>query len=102
VKSSFPVNRRLPFLNSARVAYRPRAQKKRPGACFSKAQYVSLAIVNAKPPNDQATLQNCGCPGAKTTVDSDFDGLARLLEVCVSFVKEFNFADYFEIKKQWK
>jgi len=43
-------------------------------------------------PDDQVTLQNRGCPGPKPAtklpkpVDSIFDGLARLLELCIKFV----------------
>jgi len=90
-KSSFPVKTRPLFLNSGRAAYRPRVQKNRQGACFSK---YSLYFWNRQfpPPDDQATLQNRGCPLPKLAaklpklVDSNFDGLVRLLELCIKFV----------------
>jgi len=49
-------------------------------------------IVNPPPLDDKATLQNRRCPLPKLAaklpklVDSNFDGLARLLELCIKFV----------------
>jgi len=88
VKASFPVKKHLLVLNSARAAYRTRVQKKRQGACFFKVQFVSFAS-SISPLDAQATLENRECPGPNPAaklpkpVDSNFDGLARLLELCM-------------------
>jgi len=64
-------------------------KKNRQGACIFKVLYVSLSIVNFTPPDEQATLQNHQYPGPKPAaklpkpVDSIFDGLARLLVLCI-------------------
>ena len=79
-------------LTSARVAYRPRVQKESPLRLFFQGAVCIFGHRQFPPPDDQATLQNCGCRGPKPAaelpkpVDSTFDGLVRLWSVSIKFV----------------
>jgi len=75
----------------------PTRSKKTPSRLFFQStvcifRHLRHRQFPAPPPDDQATLQKTQFPKPKPAaeppkpVDSNFDGLARLLELCIKFV----------------
>jgi len=90
VKSSFPVNTHLLFLSSDWATYRPRVQKKNAKALVFQSTVCTFGHRQFQTPMIKLPFKTADVQGQSRQPNFQnlsirkFDGLARLLEVCIN------------------